>query len=395
MATTNNRRAVKKETALSEDSSLFIQDPIAPAKEPETLDELKAMAMNTNLPVGPDALPGRFNNRAEGTIHAATSMGIVEDAETIARRQAMVDFYQSYLRKRILTGTIKGVRTMFDRGAEKSNNLHYFVTVLYHPYQVFIPIEKFTDTDLEAMWKRFTDNGSVKTLAETIKTYLEARIGAEVDFIITNLPEDGALETALFVGGDRVEALRRKRIRFWYGTQKDGQPLIREGDKAQARIVSVIRGGILIEIFGVETFIPARELSYTLIQDCKQHFSPGSPITVTITNIKRDEENDYAVHFNASAKLAMPDPRIAGMILYQPNGVYVGEIIYLSLPDEAHPNRTATVFVKFQDGVQCACPFPNGSIPPQQGAKVFVRITVQDTEHRRLYGLITHVESSM
>ena len=50
---------------------------------------------------------------------------------------------------------------------------------------------------------------------------------------------------------------------------------------------------------------------------------------------------------------------------------------------------------RFQDGVQCACPFPNGSIPPQQGAKVFVRITVQDTEHRRLYGLITHVESSM
>lgn len=108
MATTNNRRAVKKETTLSEDSSLVIQDPIAPAKEPETLDELKAMAMNTNLPVGPDARPGRFNNRAEGTIHAATSMGIVEDAETIARRQAMVDFYQSYLRKRILTGTIKG-----------------------------------------------------------------------------------------------------------------------------------------------------------------------------------------------------------------------------------------------------------------------------------------------
>lgn len=152
---------------------------------------------------------------------------------------------------------------MFDREAEKSNNLHYFVTVLYPPYQVFIPIEKFTDTDLEAMWKRFTDNGSVKTLDETIKTYLEARIGAEVDFIITNLPEDGSLETALFVGGDRVEALRRKRIRFWYGTQKDGQPLIREGDKAQARIVSVIRGGILIEIFGVRDVHPcARALVY-------------------------------------------------------------------------------------------------------------------------------------
>lgn len=394
MATTNKRRAVKKETAISENSSIVIQDPVTAAKEPETLDELKAMAMSTNIPTGPDARPGRFNNRADGTVHAATSMGIIEDAEVKARRQAMADFYQSYLRKRVLTGTIKGVRAMFDRNIP-SNNLHYFVTVLYPPYQVFIPIEKFTETDMEAMWKRFADNGSPKSLEDTIKTYLEARIGAEVDFVITNLPEDGSLENALFVGGDRAEAMRRNRIRFWFGTQKNGQPLIRVGDKAQARIVSVIRGGIHIEAFGVETFIPARELSYTLIQDCKQHFHPGAPITVVITDIKRDEENDYAVSFLASAKLATPDPRIAGLILYQPNGVYVGEINYLSLPDENHPKRKPAIYVKFQDGVQCLCPFPNGSVPPQQGAKVFVRITSQDTERRGLYGLITHVESSL
>lgn len=109
MATTNNRRAVKKETTLSEDSSLVIQDPIAPAKEPETLDELKAMAMNTNLPVGPDARPGRFNNRAEGTIHAATSMGIVEDAETNCPPSGDGRLLSVVPPQAHLTGTIKGV----------------------------------------------------------------------------------------------------------------------------------------------------------------------------------------------------------------------------------------------------------------------------------------------
>ena len=167
MATTNKRRAVKKETAISENSSIVIQDPVTAAKETETLDELKAMAMSTSIPAGPDARPGRFNNRADGTVHAATSMGIIEDAEVKARRQAMADFYQSYLKKRVLTGTIKGVRAMFDRNIP-SNNLHYFVTVLYPPYQVFIHIEKFTETDMEAMWKRFADNGSPKSLEDTI-----------------------------------------------------------------------------------------------------------------------------------------------------------------------------------------------------------------------------------
>lgn len=396
MATTNKRRAVKNEAAMAGEttSPIVIQDADEKKPEAETLDELKAMAMKAPGPSGPAARPGRFSNRASGTVHAATSVGIVEDTEAKERQKAMIDFFQSYLRKRILTGHIKGVRSMFDRDSA-SNNLHYFVTVSYPPYQVFIPIEKFTNTDMEAMWRRFAENGSTKTLEDTIKTYLEARIDGEVDFIISNLPEDGSLETALFVGGDRAEAMRYNRIRFWYGTQKDGTPLIREGDKAQARIVSVIRGGIHIEVFGVETFIPARELSYSLIQDCKQQYHPGSPITVVITDIKRNEENDYAVSFTASAKRAMADPRIAGLILYQPNGVYVGEINYLSLPDADHPKRKPTVFVKFQDGVQCLCPFPNGSIPPQQGAKVFVRVTSQDTERRGLYGLITHVESGV
>ena len=52
MATTNNRRAVKKETAISEDSSLVIQDPIAPAKEPETLDAAVLWTGRTFPPAG-------------------------------------------------------------------------------------------------------------------------------------------------------------------------------------------------------------------------------------------------------------------------------------------------------------------------------------------------------
>lgn len=358
----------------------------------DNLDELKMMAENTEAPVGPEARPGRFDMRKGNAIHGATGMGILENEETKKRNAAMVDFLQSYLTKRILTGRIKGVRTMFDRRSS-SNNLHYFVSVEYPPYQVYIPIEKFTEMDMKAMWERFSENGSIKTLEETIKTYLEARIGAEVDFIVSNLPDDGTLETALFVGGNRAEAMRRQRIRFWFGTTKDGQPLIKIGDKAQARIVSVIRGGIHAEILGVETFIPAAELSWTLVQDCKKMYTTGTTITVLITDIQRDAENDYAVRFTASARQSIKDPRLAGLILYQTNGVYIGEISYLLLPDEKHPKRKPCVFVKLQEGVQCLCPFPVGSVPPEQGAKVFVRITYQDAERRALYGVITHVQT--
>ena len=48
----------------------------------------------------------------------------------------------------------------------------------------------------------------------------------------------------------------------YFGTDRDGNNLLYEGINAEARVVSVIRAGIFVDLFGVETYIALRELSY-------------------------------------------------------------------------------------------------------------------------------------
>lgn len=85
---------------------------------------------------------------------------------------------------------------------------------------------------------------------------LTKRLGAEVDYIIKGIDH----QTDLAVGS-RLEAMRAKRRQYYLGTDRDGNNLIYSGVCAEARVVSVIRAGIFIDLFGLEVYIPLRELS--------------------------------------------------------------------------------------------------------------------------------------
>lgn len=352
-----------------------------------TLSELKLLAEKRG-PVGPAARPGRFAPRRAGTIHSVDNNVRVEDVEARERKLAQITLYQSFVNKRVLSGNVIGVRPAFDRGSP--NKMHYYVIVPNGPYQVYIPVEKFTDTDMEELCKSYQRNDPSKTVEDATKIYLQSRLGAEIEYVVTNLPEDGDLENSMVVGGNRVEAMRRNRIHFWFGTTTAGTNLININDKAQARVIAVARSGIRVEIFGVESFIRSRDLAWNMIQDAAEYFSVGDRVTVLITDIKRDMDNDYAVEFSASVKLAAPDPRDNGLRLFADGGIYTGVINYIRVP-EMDDNRRPAVFVKLADGVQCMCPFPNGTVAPAQGSKVYVRITNHDDQRKFLFGRITHM----
>lgn len=363
-----------------------------PTVDDARLAELRMMASKVG-PVGPQARPGRFAARRPGAVHTIDSNVRLEDPEQEERKEAQINLYQSYLNKRILKGRVIGIHEEFDRSAP--DKMKYAAVTTYGPYKVLIPMEDFADVDLEDMTRRFQKNNPDQTLAGATKVYLEHRLDAEIDFIVTRMADTGSLDDTSFVGGSRKEAMRRTRIRYWFGTQngQDAAYLINEGDKAQARIIANARGGIRVEIFGVESFIPAAELSYSMIQDCAkiEKFSVGKKIVVRLMSINRNADDDYSVEFTASHKAALPDPRDAGLKLFQDGGIYVGTINYIVTPTAERPNRNPSVFVKLAEGVQALCPFPNGSVPPTPGAKVYVRITNHIDEKKFLFGRIQHI----
>ena len=95
-------------------------------------------------------------------------------------------------------------------------------------------------------------------LPEDVLHYMVTkRLGAEVDYIIKGIDAKAGVAV-----GSRLEAMSAKRRAYYFGTDRDGNNLLYEGICAEARVVSVIRTGIFVDLFGLEVYIPLRELSY-------------------------------------------------------------------------------------------------------------------------------------
>lgn len=338
-------------------------------------------------PKGRRVRPGVFREKQVDTvIHTIEANAEIKDPAEEEKRLAAVKLMQSYMTRRPLSGKVFGVRSAFDRDSGDDKFL-YYVSVAYGPYQVIIRSDSFADVDYDAMLEKYRQSNPNLTMGEVVRTYLTTRMGAEVDFVVSNIPE-GNLTDSHIVGGNRIEAMQFKRIRFWYGTNTDGSYRISEGDKAEARIISVARGGVRIEIYGVESYIPSRELSWNMIQDAASKYKPGDTILVKITKIERSSDDSYHVFFESSAKKAEADRRVEAMSAFQEGGTYLGTVNYIRMPTFERPNVSPAVMVTMPNGIQCHCHLPLSTITPTIGAQVYVTITNRDFATKKLFGKI-------
>ena len=120
---------------------------------------------------------------------------------------------------------------------------------------------------------------------EVLVDRLNRRLGAEVDYIVKGMDDNSGLAAA-----SRLEAMAKKRREYYFGVDRAGNHLLYEGACGEARVVSVIRAGIFVELFGVETFIPLRELSYQRMLDATAVYQPGQRV-VTLSTCSYEFEN--------------------------------------------------------------------------------------------------------
>lgn len=369
------------ESVLTDDMSMneSLMDPLA------TLQDGKHNASpNSKLVLA----PGVFRPLRNGTILGSNGATRIDNKSADKQLQAHSLLQQSYLSHRSLTGRVMGVRPAYSK-ADSSCPMHYFAIVPFGPYLVYISAENFTDVNMSELAEEAHKFDATRTISDAERIFLQGRIGSEIDFVVTRMP--ASEEEGPYAGGSRVDSMYRSRVYFWFGYTSANLPLINEGDRVKARIVAVFRTGIRIEIFGVETFIPNHDLSYSYLQDARKQYATGQELEVIITSIDRNQGNDYEVIFEASAKLANPDPRERALQMFTDNGLYHGVINYVRIPSYDTPNVRPAVFVLLAEGVQCLCPFPNGTIMPQVGAQVQVLITNHNTENNYLYGKIHQI----
>lgn len=350
------------------------------------LEDYKKQA-NKTAPAAFNVRPGSFGLRKGNTIHGIDSQ-VVSTKEDEEKTQASIDLYQSYLRKMPLSGKVYGIQPQYDRDG---NGINYYASIKYGPFLVIIPCDAFSTVPMSEFAEQMRTHSPDATEADAAKVYMTSRLGAEVDFIVShkpNLDETGA------VAGNRVMAMEQKRVRFWFGTQPNGEYLMNEGDCAEARVVAVSRNGIRIEIYGVETFIRSKELSWLMLQDATTEFKPGDRVIVRLMSITRAKDYDYAVEYEASLKRAQKDPREEALKFFVPGGKYSGTINYIRLPSAENPKARPALFVKLSDGVQCACEFPNIDLPLTVGTNVTVTISHCDLEKKFLFGKIYHISTN-
>ena len=284
------------------------------------------------------------------------------ETESDRLRSDLLDLVESFKGKKILTGNIQGVERL-------ASNPEICYAVTYHgDFKIIIPV---LDAIEEPEDYRDQPKGDV------LHYLLNKRLGAEVDYIVKRIDQEGGV-----VAANRLEAMALKRREYYFRTDRDGNYQIYEGIRAEARVVSVIRAGIFVDLFGAECYIPLRELSYQRWVDAASHYQPGQRVLVKVLEVDRSDRNKPKV--TASVKQASENPYEKALKKYAVGNRYVGTVSLVDL---------SGVFVSLDGGIDCLCTHPKRGRPPR-GARVTVRILGINNETNRIWGVITHMSTT-
>lgn len=284
------------------------------------------------------------------------------ETEADKAKNDLLDLLESQKTGRILTGTIQGVERPADNPGRS-------LAVIYHgEFKVIIPAEEAVEPP---------DDYRGRLPEDVLHYMLTKRLGAEVDYIVKGIDPGSGLAVA-----SRLEAMKAKRKVYYLGTDRDGNNLLYSGVCAEARIVSVIRAGIFVDLFGLEIYIPLRELSYQRWMDAAAYFQPGQRILVKVLEVDRSDRNQ--IKATASVKQAGENPYEKALRRYSVGNRYVGTV---SMVD------TNGVFVALDGGIDCLCSYPKRGRPPR-GSRVTVRILGINNDSNRIWGAITHIAAA-
>ena len=288
--------------------------------------------------------------------------GRTVETEADKARNDLLDLVESQKTGRILTGTLQGVERAVN---SKTGSM----AVIYHgAFKVIIPAE-------EAVTLPGDTRG--RSPDELYHYMLTKRLGAEMDYIVKGIDQQSNLAV-----GSRLDAMAAKRKEYYFGTDRDGNHRIYSGICAEARIVSVIRAGIFVDLFGLETYIPLRELSYQRWMDAGLYFQAGQRVLVKVLEVERSGKDQVRVV--ASVKQAGKNPYEKALRMYSVDSCYVGTVSMVDLNG---------VFVALDGGIDCLCSYPKRGRPPR-GARVTVRILGINHESNRIWGAITHIAAA-
>lgn len=271
------------------------------------------------------------------------------------------DIQNAYRTKKILTGMLGGI--------EKAENGNLIAIVYYKDYRIVIPIAEMM---INLILDEEHDYG---TLALRQNKILNNMLGCEIDFIVKGLDS----KTRSIVAS-RKEAMLKKRQIFYFDKDATGKVKIYKDRIVQARVIAIAEKVVRAEIFGVETSILARDLSFDWMGDAREHFQVGEHILVRILDVQA--ETPEKITIRADVKSVEGNSSLENMKKCKVQGKYAGTV------EDIHKG---TVFVRLSIGVNAiahSC-YDNRTVGKKDNVSFVV--THIDEERNVAVGIITRI----
>ncbi len=303
--------------------------------------------------------PARRGIRASGIV--TLEAGGMVDTEQTAADIAWHTIHNAYRTHRTMKGTFGGIETL-------ENGVSVGV-VEYSGYRIVIPLKEMT-LDMPT-------NLHGEAYSEMLQQYIRRlgnMLGAEIDFTIRGIDS-----TTHSVVASRREAMLKKRQAFYIDPTTDGGALVREGRIAQARIIGVHEKVLRVEIFGVETTIPARDLSWQWIGDVNEHYAVGDTVLVRITELECTD----AEHITVRAEVkSLDDTARDKLKLCRPQSKYAGKVVNV---------HKGAVYIRLTNGVNAIAHSCYDRRMPGKKDDVSFVVTRIDEERGIAMGLISRI----
>ena len=323
----------------------------------------------------PKRRPNFLAKEHSGSGRIVSANGQLEaETEEDADQKIRIDLISSLKSKRLLTATIDGVQTM-ESGVS-------FVSFLYGGFRGIIPASEVIVMDPEEIPKKGDDpdayNEAMRGYLRMINFRLTKRIGSEIDFVVEGI--DPNPEAKLFTAS-RLKAMAIKRRRMYLDTDTRGHHVIEVGKIVEGRVVAANQKSLVVDVGGIDCFIPAEEVVYERVMDLSEKFAAGDMVLVKILEIRTGENGGIEV--TASAKQARANPFEKYGKFYTVNGKYIGTVTGMS---------EHGIFVELGGRIPCICKFVGRGPSPVRGSRVTVTIRAKN-ENGRIFGVISHVSA--
>ena len=207
------------------------------------------------------------------------------------------------------------------------------------------------------------------------------RVGSIVPFVVLQFDEKASL-----AGGSRLAAMEILGFQNYIKEKKDGVPEYVPDMKTEARVISVRRDRIRVDIHGAEATIRGEDLGYNDYNRVEQNYEVGDFVLVKIKSIKEYEHasknhNYKLVDVRVSIKAAQEDPRVKYYDTIREGSYLKGTVI------DASTENGVFVDTGRMD-ILCRYPTVNDNKPLVPGRQVTVCITKKDDDTKRIFGII-------